>query len=554
MKSRRGISSVVGAVFAIIALSTVIGYITYSMNVLDNYNQSILIKTQQIADIANEKFQVSSVTLDGKKLNITVTNTGSLPVSFTKIWIINKTLSTCTTYSCNINYNPNKVVAPASTLIRLGQLMPGTLDTNQPYHVKLVTSRGNTNEFDVNYVGTAPLNIQLLALPATVSNGLKTELTMTVTNNSTGTVTNIVPSLSVPSGTATCVAGLVSPASYNTLVPGSTAIFKWDVTVTGTTEGQTCSYTASLVNGYLNNNAQATITLTQVTFVLPSTITPLNINLYAVPSNILGGNTAQLVMVVNNNSTGTVGTTTQPIAPALSSNSGSATCNPVLAGPTSYKNLAPGNTVIFKWDVSVSGANTQTCKYTASLAAPYGGYSTPMTTITISSVIFAQTTLAQNTGILTLNYTTFRWTQDGSTWNTGWTFSASSNTVIRVNMTNNNATGDFYIDGNTQIYFSRTSAANHGQWFIANKTTSSPFGLKAYTCGGPNNWCQKIPAGQTVPVYFGAKTKQTTTLTNLGSSDNYFTIMLLYGKFATTQSGSGTPYGQSVPVIALEGS
>jgi len=105
MKSRRGISSVVGAVFAIIALSTVIGYITYSMNVLDNYNQSILIKTQQIADIANEKFQVSSVTLDGKKLNITVTNTGSLPVSFTKIWIINKTLSTCTTYSCNINYN-----------------------------------------------------------------------------------------------------------------------------------------------------------------------------------------------------------------------------------------------------------------------------------------------------------------------------------------------------------------------------------------------------------------------------------------------------------------
>ena len=208
----------------------------------------------------------------------------------------------------------------------------------------------------------------------------------------------------------------------------------------------------------------------------------------------------------------------------------------------------------FKWDVTTNGANTQSCTYTASLASPYNGYSTPQAQFTVAAVIFAQTTLAQNTGILTLNYTTFRWTQDGSTWNTGWTFSASSNTVIRVNMTNNNATGDFYIDANTQIYFSRTSASNTGQWFIANKTTSSPFALQKYTCGGPNNWCQVIPAGKTVPVYFGAKTKQTTTLTSLGQGDNYFTIMLLYGKFATTQSGSGTPYGQSVPVIALEGS
>ncbi len=93
MKSRRGISSVVGAVFAIIALFSVIGYITYSMSVLDNYNQSVLIKTQQMADVANEKFTVPSVTVVNNKLNITVVNTGSLPVNFTKVWITDKSVT-----------------------------------------------------------------------------------------------------------------------------------------------------------------------------------------------------------------------------------------------------------------------------------------------------------------------------------------------------------------------------------------------------------------------------------------------------------------------------
>src|SRR5437867_8198101 len=114
MKSRRGISSVVGAVFAIIALSTVIGYITYSMNVLDNYNQSVLIKTQQMIDNANEKFQVTSVSYVNNKFSIIVNNTGSLPINFTKIWITNKTATCITSYtnSCAISYAPNKVVVP----------------------------------------------------------------------------------------------------------------------------------------------------------------------------------------------------------------------------------------------------------------------------------------------------------------------------------------------------------------------------------------------------------------------------------------------------------
>ncbi|TLY06835.1 MAG: hypothetical protein E6K83_07645, partial [Thaumarchaeota archaeon] len=191
MKSRRGLSSVVGAVFAIIALSTVIGYITYSMDVLNNYNQSVLIRTQQMIDIANEKSQVTSVSYVNNKFSIIVNNTGSLPINFTKIWITNKTAA-CTTYSCNINYVPNIVVVPVKG-ITLGQSMPGTIDKTKPYHIKLVTSRGNTNEFDVNSVGSAPVNIQFYALPSNVTNGYTTGLVMIVKNNGSGTLTNIVP-------------------------------------------------------------------------------------------------------------------------------------------------------------------------------------------------------------------------------------------------------------------------------------------------------------------------------------------------------------------------
>src|SRR2546428_8710253 len=241
MKSRRGISSVVGAVFAIIALSTVIGYITYSMNVLTNYNQSVLIRTQQMTDIANEKFQVSSVSYVNNKFSIAVNNTGSLPINFTKIWITNKTTSACNTYSCNINYVPNKkVVVPGNGTI-LGQGMSGTIDTTKPYNVKIVTSRGNSQQFTVNSVSSVPLNIQFLSMPPTMSVGFKTQLVMIVTNNGSSTVTNVTPQTlpnpPILTGSASCTAGPVSPSTYNTLAPGQTAIFKWDVTVNAGGDG-----------------------------------------------------------------------------------------------------------------------------------------------------------------------------------------------------------------------------------------------------------------------------------------------------------------------------
>src|SRR3989475_3190047 len=328
MKGRRGISSVVGAVFAIIALSTVIGYITYSMNVLTDYNQSVLIRTQQMTDIANEKFQVSSVSYVNNKFSIIVNNTGSLPINFTKIWITNKTSSSCTSPSCIINYVPNQVVVPGKG-ITLGQNMTGTLNTGKPYHIKLVTSRGNTNEFDVNSVGSAPVNIQFYALPSNVTNGYTTGLVMIVKNNGSGTLTNIVPSQPLAgAGVANYVLSANPiPPSYNILPPGSTAVFNWNATMTGNA-GDFRTFTASLQNGFAGNTARTTVHVGTVSSFSNS---PLNIQLLALPVTVPSGFKSELVMVVTNNMSGTITDIAPNALPTTSpgltySGSGTASC------------------------------------------------------------------------------------------------------------------------------------------------------------------------------------------------------------------------------------
>ncbi|MDE1829303.1 MAG: hypothetical protein KGI25_03165 [Thaumarchaeota archaeon] len=265
MKSRRGIASVVGMVFAIIALTTTIAYISYSMGILNNYNQSVLVQNQQLTDVDKEKFQISSVTVPDGKLNITVANTGSLPIQFTKLWIQN----TSATDWVNSYVPTNNFVSTGGVLTDIGQNIPASINPLYSYNVKMVTSRGNTQQFTMNSASAQPLNIQLMFFPATVAGGFNTTLTMIVTNNSTSTLTNITPSpLPSPtytgSGTTLCTASAVNPSKYTMLAPGSTAVFTWNVKVSGS-GGDTCTFklTKPLQNGY-SQTIQATATITVI--------------------------------------------------------------------------------------------------------------------------------------------------------------------------------------------------------------------------------------------------------------------------------------------------
>ena len=429
MKNRRGLSSVVGTVFAIIALATTIGYVTYSMNVLEKFNNSVITTNIETLDKSKEQIQVTKVTIDSNKFNITASNSGDLPIHLTRLWITNTT-SVDQVFKYDIDYN----IAPGKSQIKIGQNLPIYAKTTQAYDLKLITDRGNMKEFYVNSVGTAPLNIQLIALPPTVPSGFKTQLVMTVTNNGSGTLTNVVPVLTpVGSPTATCTPDPVSPSKYATLTPGSTAIFSWAVKVTGTQDAQTCKYRAELQNGYLNNFAEATIT----------------------------------------------------------------------------------NTIV-----------------------------------TLSS-----TNYAANAGVMTIDYTSFRWAQTNS-WNSGWQFDHGA-TGFSIVMANNNQTAGGYklwISENTQLFFQAAGGtAAPTSFYIVNSVNLAPGGatVSKYT---PDNHQSIANLGGTTTVYFGSKLQgskspQGSTIQTMPAGE-YVGFIVLYGKFAINQGDTGSQYAQTIPFVA----
>lgn len=253
MRTRRGLSSVVGMVFAIIALTSVVTYVSYSMNTLNQYNQSILSKDQTVSSQASEKFQIANVNLANNRLNVTIANVGTIPVNITKIWIQNTTAFGQGT-DWTLSYAPsNKIAGPGSTVTNIGQSMPGTINPLYAYQIKIVTSRGNAQEFNLNSIGSAPLMVQFNAIPNQIPPTFTTTLVMIVTNNMTGNtyLTNVqgrMVGLPVFIGSGTTNVQLLSQqtTSYPVLGPGNTAIFKWVYEASGAAADQ-IKFTAGVV-------------------------------------------------------------------------------------------------------------------------------------------------------------------------------------------------------------------------------------------------------------------------------------------------------------------
>ena len=429
MKSRRALSTVVGAVFAIIALTSTVTYVSYSMGILDNYNNSVLTKNQQLIDTNNEKFQISSVTVPNGKLNITVTNTGSLPINFTKMWIQN---TTTTTTDWVKSYTPtNKFVNPGGISTNIGQSISFTVDSTKSYNVKLVTARGNTQQFILNSNTFSKINMQVFALPPNVSAGFTSQVALVLTNNSTSSLVNLAPTASVSPGATTCVLGATTPTKANSILPGGTAVFTWAIQNNGGI-GQVCTVTVNLPNG---QSSQATVTVTQITL--------------------------------------------------------------------------------------------------------------------------ASTTYAQNAGVMTIDYTSFKWaTSAAAQWNTGWDIApcaASCVHAFQVTIQNNNQTAgsNFYISKNSLMAFWNTASAGSSTgFFIVNSTNLNTMNPTAYSgCNGVNDYCQKIPYQGTFTITFEAKTAGQSDSQKL-SSGQYMGFLILYGKFSTSQTDTSGKYAQNLPYIA----
>jgi len=140
MRNRRGLSTVVGAVFFIVAMTIAISYISYSMETLDQFAQTVVVKSALNEDRVNEEFQITRATIDGNKFNLTITNDGHIPIHLDRFWVTNQTDSTV--YKRDLDLN----IRPSEQIIKVGQSVDLYANTNSEYALKVVSSRGTSSE------------------------------------------------------------------------------------------------------------------------------------------------------------------------------------------------------------------------------------------------------------------------------------------------------------------------------------------------------------------------------------------------------------------------
>ena len=273
MNKRRGLSNVIGMIFLVVVLSSTIGYFTYGVNLLETLNDEIVTKNIDVQNKFKESFEISSINIVNGKFNLTLQNTGDLPINIARLWVNNVTDNTWPLQ----NFTINKLTTPSETITNIGQDIPLYAVDNQAYSMKLVTQRGNSKDFSIKSPSDQPIDIKLIALPQTVSDGFLTTLLMTVTNNMTNNnvLLNIVPQLSTPQTTGTASYVLISnadPAKYGALAKGDTVYFTWTYEISGDV-GNTVSFTGSLQNGYPQNTATTSVTVNDVLLAQQSSTT-----------------------------------------------------------------------------------------------------------------------------------------------------------------------------------------------------------------------------------------------------------------------------------------
>ena len=261
MKQRRALTTVVGGVFFLVVIITAASYLTYSMNLFENFSEEVFAVDQERENRKNESFDISKLTIENNKINLDVYNSGDIPVSFTRLWVEN-----VTGIDQVYRYDLNNTVTTGSTAKNVLQGLSFTALETQAYKMKLVTDRGTTKEFSVN-ASTDPLHLQLFALPEVVPTNFKSTILLAVTNNSTQNTiyTNIQPLLNIISLGAIAEFEGPTPEPHAVLEKGETAIFEWTYKISGD-DGDKVRFQASVLNGVPGNTVTRDVEVKVIEF------------------------------------------------------------------------------------------------------------------------------------------------------------------------------------------------------------------------------------------------------------------------------------------------
>ena len=256
LKKRRGFAGIVGGVFIVIIISTAIAYSALSMEQISQVAETVEIKQTSDFQKATEEFKVVKIETVDSQFNMTVTNSGDIPVQLTRLWVENTTDSTWPI----AKYDLNELISPGYSATNIGQNIGLTALNTQSYEMKLVTERGNTEKMLLNSVGNDSLYLNLRATPTIISTGFSTTLILEVINTGTNNLLNLQAEMdsALPNCSTECFANKVTgplPLSFDSLDPGDIATFEWVYTIDAPNSGDQFTFTASLVNDAVGSDS-----------------------------------------------------------------------------------------------------------------------------------------------------------------------------------------------------------------------------------------------------------------------------------------------------------
>ncbi len=234
-------------IFLVVVLSSVIGYFTYGINLIERVNDEVIVKGVESMDKSKEDFEIVDVKINGGKFDLTIKNTGQLPINFIRLWVNNVTDASWPLQ----NFTLNEASYPGQILYGVGQNLNLYALESQSYSLRLMTERGNLFNIQVTSPQDETLEMNLFSTPKSVLTGQDVTIWFGVTNNVTdGSVLQLItPQIEDPpdvtgGATATYREGPVPP-SKESLSHGDTSFFKWVYTVTGS-DGDTVTFNATV--------------------------------------------------------------------------------------------------------------------------------------------------------------------------------------------------------------------------------------------------------------------------------------------------------------------
>ena len=259
MKQRRALTTIVGGVFFLIVIITAASYLTYTMNLFENFSENVFAVAQERENRKKESFDISKLTIENNKINLDIYNSGDIPVTFARLWVEN-----VTGVDQVYKFDLNNTVTTGNTIEDILKDVPFTALETQSYKLKLVTDRGTTKEFSVN-ASTEPLHLQLFVLPEEVPTNFISTILLSVTNNSTQSTiyTNIQPVLNVISFGALAEFEGTTPEPHAVLEKGNTVIFEWTYRISGE-DGDKVRFEASILNGVPGNTVTKNVEVQKI--------------------------------------------------------------------------------------------------------------------------------------------------------------------------------------------------------------------------------------------------------------------------------------------------